>query len=80
MLIHGNSSCRGVFRNQIHTPLFSHYRLICFDLPGHGESDDATNNTGTYSRLGLDDACVELLDRLHVKRPVVVGWSLGGPS
>lgn len=78
VLIHGNSSCRGVFRNQIHSPLFAPYRLICFDLPGHGKSDDATNKTWTYSRPGLADACVELLDRLHVKSPVLVGWSLGG--
>jgi pimeloyl-ACP methyl ester carboxylesterase len=41
LLIHGNSSCRGVFRNQMEGPLAKNHRLIAFDLPGHGQSSDA---------------------------------------
>jgi pimeloyl-ACP methyl ester carboxylesterase len=44
LLIHGNSSCRAVFRNQLQGPLAENHRLIAFDLPGHGQSGDAPDS------------------------------------
>jgi pimeloyl-ACP methyl ester carboxylesterase len=78
LLIHGNSSCRAVFRNQMTSQLAENYRLIAFDLPGHGESSDAPDPVRTYTRPGLADAAVELLDKLAVPECAVFGWSLGG--
>jgi len=78
VLIHGNSTCRDVFRHQLTGPLAADRRLIAFDLPGHGESSDAPDPARTYMRPGLADAVVELLERLGVKEAVVLGWSLGG--
>lgn len=78
LLIHGNSTCRGVFRNQIEGPLAEKYRFITFDLPGHGESEDAPDPQRSYTRPGLADAAIELLVKLDVRDVVVLGWSLGG--
>lgn len=36
IFIHGNSTSRKVFENQLSSPLFTQ-RLIALDLPGHGE-------------------------------------------
>lgn len=78
LLIHGNSSCRQVFARQLHSSLAARFRLIAFDLPGHGASEDARDPTRTYSLPGLADCTVELLARLGVDSAAVLGWSLGG--
>jgi pimeloyl-ACP methyl ester carboxylesterase len=78
VLIHGNSSCRAVFERQLHSELGEAYRLICFDLPGHGQSEDAREKERTYPLPGLADAALEVLEALDVRNPVLLGWSLGG--
>src|SRR5579859_8038528 len=77
LMIHGNSSCRGVFRHQLEAS-FGDRRLVSFDLPGHGDSSDAPDPTRTYTRPGLAEATLELLERLGLPEVVVLGWSLGG--
>jgi pimeloyl-ACP methyl ester carboxylesterase len=49
LLIHGNSSCRGVFRHQLQGRLAQIHRLIAFDLPGHGQSSNAPDPTQSYT-------------------------------
>lgn len=78
LLIHGNSSCKEIFGRQLVSELALGYRMIAFDLPGHGASSDAPDPALTYSIHGFADAAMALLDNLDVKRAVVVGWSLGG--
>jgi pimeloyl-ACP methyl ester carboxylesterase len=78
LLIHGNSSCRGVFRHQLQGPLAANFRLIALDLPGHGQSSDAPDPVRSYTRSGFADAAVEVLGKLGVTEAVVFGWSLGG--
>jgi pimeloyl-ACP methyl ester carboxylesterase len=78
LLIHGNSSCKEVFRRQIEGPLGEHYRIIAMDLPGHGRSSDARDPERTYSWPGYGEAAMEVLDGLGIKEAAVYGWSLGG--
>ena len=78
LLIHGNSFSRGVFRNQMYGQVAKNRRLISFDLPGHGQSSNAIDPDRSYTRRGLADATIELLDKLGVAEAIVFGWSLGG--
>jgi pimeloyl-ACP methyl ester carboxylesterase len=78
LLIHGNSLSREVFRKQLGGALSRKYRLVTFDLPGHGDSSDALRRCHTYTLPGLADAATEALDLLGIREVVVVGWSLGG--
>jgi pimeloyl-ACP methyl ester carboxylesterase len=78
VFIHGNSSSRRVFHRQFSDVAFKKYRLISFDLPGHGQSSDAFNKIRTYPLPGLAEATIELLQHIGVRSPVLVGWSLGG--
>lgn len=78
LLIHGNSSCKEIFGKQLVSELGLSYRMIAFDLPGHGASSDAPDPALTYSIHGFADAGMALLDALGVERAIVVGWSLGG--
>jgi pimeloyl-ACP methyl ester carboxylesterase len=78
LLIHGNSSCLEVFRNQLDSPLARRNRLIAFDLPGHGQSGDAIDPARTYTLPGFADVSREVLSLLAIEEAVVLGWSLGG--
>jgi pimeloyl-ACP methyl ester carboxylesterase len=78
LFIHGNSSCRQVFRRQMTSEFYEHYRMITFDLPGHGESENSPNADQTYTLPGFADATQGLIKALRLQRPVVFGWSLGG--
>lgn len=78
VMIHGNSSCKEVFRHQLRSPVGETYRLIAVDLPGHGRSGDARDPEETYTMPGYAEAVVELLEAMDIKQAAVFGWSLGG--
>ncbi|KAF3044455.1 hypothetical protein E8E12_010820 [Didymella heteroderae] len=79
LLLHGNSSSSKVFRHMLESPgLPSRYRLITFDLPGHGASSNAPNPAKTYTMSGYADLAVHILEHLNIDSVVVFGWSLGG--
>ncbi len=78
LLIHGNSSCGAVFRNQLQGAIGERYRLIAPDLPGHGDSADALDPERSYCMEGYADAMTEVLRRMGIEQAVVFGWSLGG--
>jgi len=78
LLIHGNSSCKEVFRGLYEGPLGEIYRMIAMDLPGHGESSRAFNPERSYTLPGYAAAAVEVLEGLGIKQAAVYGWSLGG--
>jgi pimeloyl-ACP methyl ester carboxylesterase len=78
LLIHGNSSCKEVFRNQLEGEVGRKYRLIAMDLPGHGASEDAREPERTYNITGYADCADEVLAHLGIDSAVVMGWSLGG--
>jgi pimeloyl-ACP methyl ester carboxylesterase len=78
LFLHGNSSCKEVFRHQLESKLGERYRMIAMDLPGHGASSDAIDPAKTYTMPGYAEAAVEALGALGVRNAAVVGWSLGG--
>lgn len=78
VFIHGNSSCKEIFREQFSAAELDGMRLVAFDLPGHGASEDAREPQTSYQIGGYAAMTEELLARLGVERPILVGWSLGG--
>lgn len=78
LLIHGNSSCKEVFKDQLQSELGHQYRLIALDLPGHGNSEDAERPESTYTMTGYADAALQVMAAVHQGPFAVVGWSLGG--
>lgn len=78
LLIHGNSSCRGVFARQFQSALADRYHLVAIDLPGHGQSGDARDPARSYTLPGLADCLIELLGILGIGAVSILGWSLGG--
>ncbi|MDC9589910.1 alpha/beta hydrolase [Xenorhabdus sp. XENO-10] len=77
LLVHGNSSCKKVFRHQINQ-LKGKYRVLALDLPGHGSSSNASEPRQAYSMPGYAHTIIEVLEQIGINKIVVFGWSLGG--
>lgn len=78
VFLHGPSASSAVFARQFDSGLATQHRLIALDLPGHGQSSDATEPSATYTIAGLATAIGDALEALAVERALIVGWSLGG--
>jgi len=79
LLLHGNSSSSKIWRHIQDSPrITSRWRVVAFDLPGHGASSNAPDPELSYSMRGYAELAVHILKHLGVGRVVVLGWSLGG--
>lgn len=78
VLIHGlHSSTEMNWRNPgIIKVLAQNYRVICLDLPGHGESDKPESRDAYGLQMVHDVA--RILEHLKVQKAHIVGYSLGG--
>jgi non-heme chloroperoxidase len=77
VFIHGMSASHACWARQYQSRLADHYRLVAYDLRGHGMSDKPVDPC-RYAEGSLwagDLAAV--MDGLGVDRPVLVGWSYG---
>jgi pimeloyl-ACP methyl ester carboxylesterase len=78
VLVHGNSSCKDIFQNQLDTLSTAGFPILVPDLPGHGGSENARVPHDTYSFPGYAEILIGLLNSLRIGACHVVGWSLGG--
>jgi len=75
VLLHGFPLSREMWVEQL-ASIGSLYRLIAPDLRGHGQSESPSD---AYTMDEMADDVVELLDRLEIKQPIVLGGlSMGG--
>ncbi|MBI5034156.1 MAG: alpha/beta hydrolase [Chloroflexi bacterium] len=77
ILIHGNSSSGLSYQRQIESSLGDKYRLVALDLPGHGDSDRASD-VSQYSLPGYAAVVAAAAQALNMPDAILVGWSLGG--
>ena len=77
LFIHGWSQNHLCWDKQYESALRDEFRLVAFDLRGHGMSE-APPGPGPYTddRLWADDLAA-IIDRLGLERAVLVGWSYG---
>ncbi|HEX8857110.1 MAG TPA: alpha/beta fold hydrolase, partial [Thermoleophilaceae bacterium] len=74
VMVHGITGNLAVWHLHIVPMLAERFRLLTYDLRGHGYSD--TPPTG-YSPDDMATDLLELLDALEIERPVVIGHSYG---
>lgn len=72
--IHGNSQNLDIFRFQYESTLFSEYRLVGIDLPGHGQS----SKLARYSIENMAQKIVNTINELRNENCFIVAHSLGG--
>lgn len=75
VLIHGLGLSRHSTWGVIAPLLARHFRVLCYDLPGHGQS---APHVGPLTLTSLSEQLVTLMDRLALPRAALVGFSLGG--
>src|SRR5450432_2052757 len=76
LLTHGYSATSQMWRGQIEA-FSKHYRLIVWDMRGHGQSA-YPEDQGAYSEAATVADMAALLDAVGAKRAIVGGLSLGG--
>jgi len=78
LFVHGLAQSHLSFLRQFASRLCDRYRLLAYDLRGHGESakplDPSFYNDGQRWADELEAA----IDAFGATRPILVGWSLGG--
>lgn len=83
VLLHGASGNMRDFTFDLVDELATRYRVILFDRPGLGWSDDLTRHRGAFNATAAsptEQAAIlqQAADRLGVSNPVVLGHSFGG--
>jgi pimeloyl-ACP methyl ester carboxylesterase len=77
VLIHGWSQNHLCWARQYESALAGEFRLVAYDLRGHGMSDAPLEPEHyTDGALWADDVAA-IVDALQLDRPVLVGWSYG---
>ena len=78
LLIHGWSGNHMCWGHQVESALAEEFRLVAFDLRGHGMSGRSLD-VSRYQDPGLWAADVAaVIEQLYLDRPTLVGWSYGG--
>jgi pimeloyl-ACP methyl ester carboxylesterase len=78
LCIHGWSQNHLCWSKQYESALADRFRLIAFDLRGHGMSDAPLEPQHyTNAQVWAEDLAA-IIDRLHLSPAVLVGWSYGG--
>jgi pimeloyl-ACP methyl ester carboxylesterase len=78
LFVHGNSLDSSTFLSQVEDPIFNDFQLIALDLPGHGQSDRASDPSALYNVITLANIVSAYVAALDLKKVVLVGHSLGG--
>jgi pimeloyl-ACP methyl ester carboxylesterase len=78
LFVHGWSQCDLCWSSQVDSELAATFRIVTFDIRGHGASEKPLE-PGCYTddRLWADDLAA-VIDQTHLERPVLVAWSYGG--
>ena len=78
LLIHGFSQSYAVFKRQFEGSLARDFRIVAFDLRGHGCSGKSWQESAYSSSQSWADDVATVIRERKLKRPLLVGWSYGG--
>ncbi|MGF6852983.1 alpha/beta fold hydrolase [Paraburkholderia sp. CI3] len=78
ILVHGLLGSRLNWDAQVQSPELRQYRIITYDLRGHGLSDKPSGPEPYHDGNRWGDDLAAVIQGSHARKPVLVGWSLGG--
>jgi pimeloyl-ACP methyl ester carboxylesterase len=79
LFIHGFSQCSLAWEKQFSSKaLANEFRLIAFDIRGHGASEKPTDPSCYADDLLFADDVHCVMEAFNLRRPVLVGWSYAG--
>jgi pimeloyl-ACP methyl ester carboxylesterase len=78
LFIHGFSQSHLSFIRQVDSELAKEFRIVTYDLRGHGNSDKPLDPARYRDGKAWGDEVQAVIDTAGLKRPVLVGWSYAG--
>ena len=79
LFIHGFSQCSLAWENQFSSSALARdFRLIAFDIRGHGASEKPADLSRYADDMLFADDVHCVMEAFNLKRPVLVGWSYAG--
>ncbi|MDD5170426.1 MAG: alpha/beta hydrolase [Syntrophales bacterium] len=78
LFIHGVAQSYLSFVKQTRSELAKDFRMITFDLRGHGVSDKPSSAEHYAEGRRWADDIQSIIDAYNLVKPVLVGWSMGG--
>ncbi|KXF77307.1 alpha/beta hydrolase [Paramesorhizobium deserti] len=78
LFIHGLRQSRLSWEKQFDDPALKGFRIVSFDLRGHGDSDKPASPDAYSDADNWADDVAAVIRAAKLRRPVLVGWSLGG--
>lgn len=78
ILIHGLLGSHLSWDAQVTSPQLANYRIITYDLRGHGLSGKPTSAIAYTDGYRWADDLAAVIKGSNARKPVVVGWSLAG--
>jgi pimeloyl-ACP methyl ester carboxylesterase len=78
LFIHGFSQSNLSWMRQVDSDLAKEFRIITYDLRGHGNSDKPLDAARYRDSKAWGDEVQAVIDAAGLKRPVLVGWSYAG--
>jgi len=78
LLIHGFSQSHLSWMRQVNSDLAKEFRIVTYDLRGHGNSDKPLDPASYKNSKAWGDEVQAVIDAAGLKRPVLVGWSYAG--
>jgi non-heme chloroperoxidase len=78
LLVHGQAQSVLSFKRQTSSALARDFRIVAYDLRGHGASDKPGDPVFYQDGKRWADEVHAVITAKRLRKPVVVGWSLGG--
>jgi non-heme chloroperoxidase len=78
LFIHGFSQSHLSWMRQVNSDLAKEFRIVTYDLRGHGNSDKPLDPASYRNSKAWGDEVQAVIDTAGLKRPVLVGWSYAG--
>src|SRR6267378_6950139 len=78
LLIHGFAQSHLSWMRQVDSDLAKEFRIITYDLRGHGNSAKPLDPARYRDSKAWGDEVQAVIDAAGLKRPVLVGWSYAG--
>lgn len=78
LLVHGFAQSHLCFEPQVRSLLAEHCRLVAYDLRGHGASEQPSDPAAYRGNRVWADDLAAVMAAKRLRRPVLVGWSMGG--
>ena len=78
LFIHGYSQSHLSWSRQVDSDLAKSFRIITYDIRGHGGSDKPLDSVYYKDHRHWADELKAVIEQAKLNKPVLVGWSYGG--